>query len=190
MRTRSILAAGAALAWLGACAHPTPPAPLQRESAHQVEATVVAVQKAERIVSLRGPDGRTLTVEVGPQVRNFDQIQVGDRVIASYYEAVGFALKKPGEGDGGSDAGLIAGRAKPGDRPAAAVGHYAQTTVTIESVDRKTYTVTFRGEDGLTRAVPVVTPEGRAFASKLKPGDQVEISYEEAVAISVEPGKK
>jgi len=189
VHTRSILAAGAAIALLGGCAKPTPPAPFQRESAQQVEATVVGIQKAKRLVSLRGPEGRTLTVEAGPEVRNFDQIQVGDQVIASYYEAVGFTLKKPGESDGAPDAGLITGRAKPGARPAAAVGRYAKTTVTIESVDQKTYTVTFKGEDGLTRAVPVATPEGRAFASKLKPGDQVEITYEEAVAISVEPGR-
>jgi hypothetical protein len=189
MHTRSILAVGAASALLWGCAAPTPPAPLQRESAHQVEATVVGIQKEKRLVSLRGPEGRMLTVEAGPEVRNFDQIQVGDQVIASYYEAVGFALVKPGASDGASDAGLIAGRAKAGDRPAAAVGRFAKTTVTIESVDQKTYTVTFKGTDGLTRAVPVATPEGRAFASKLRPGDQVEITYEEAVAISVEPGR-
>jgi len=83
MKTRSILAAGAAAAMLWGCAKPTPPAPLQRESVQQVEATVVGIQKQKRLVSLRGPEGRTLTVEAGPEVRNFDQIQVGDQVIAS-----------------------------------------------------------------------------------------------------------
>ena len=43
MKTRSILAAAAAFAFLWGCAKPTPPAPLQRESAHQVQATVVDV---------------------------------------------------------------------------------------------------------------------------------------------------
>ncbi len=188
MHTRSILAAGAALALLSGCASPTPPAPLVIESAKRVEATVVGIQAEKRLVSLRGSDGHTLTVEAGPSVRNFDQIQVGDRVIAVYQEAIGFALQLP-DAAAAPEAGLIVGRAAPGQRPAAAAGRFLRTTVVIEAVDPKSHTVTFKGQDGLTRAVPVATPEGREFASRLRPGDRVDVTWEEAVAISVEPGK-
>jgi hypothetical protein len=41
----------------------------------------------------------------------------------------------------------------------------------------------------MVRAVPVMREDGREFAKKLKPGDRVVITYEEAVAIRVEPGK-
>jgi len=177
----------AAFSLLAACASDAP-APLQRESLRQVEATVVSVQKAERLVGLRGQDGRVVTVKAGPEVRNFDQIQVGDTVVTSYYEAIGFALRQTGAAaDSGVD--LVAGRAKPGERPGAAMGAVARTTVTIESVDAKSDTVIFRGEDGLVRAVPVRTDEGRAFARKLRPGDRVDITYTEALAIRVDPGR-
>jgi hypothetical protein len=189
MHPRSILAAGAAFALFSGCASPTPPAPLLIESAKRVEATVVAVQAEKRLVSLRGADGRTLTVEAGPSVRNFDQIRVGDRVIAIYQEAIGFALQSPDVAAAAPEAGLVVGRAAPGQRPAAAAGRFARTTVVIESVDPKSHTVTFKGQDGLARAVPVATPEGREFASRLRPGDRVDVTWEEAVAISVEPGK-
>jgi Cu/Ag efflux protein CusF len=188
MHPRTILAALPALALLAGCAKPTPPAPLQLESTRKVEATVVAVQKDKRLVSLRGEGGETVTVECGPSVRNFDQIRVGDQVIASYSEAIGFALAPPGDTGRVSDAGVVAGRAPAGERPAAALGRFAQTTVTIDSVDPKSHTVTFTGQDGMKRAIPVMTTEGRAFASKLRPGDRVEVTYQEAVAISVEPG--
>jgi NADPH:quinone reductase-like Zn-dependent oxidoreductase len=95
MHTRSILAAGAAFALLSGCASPTPPAPLQLQSTKRVEATVVGIQAEKRLVSLRGSEGSTVTVEAGPSVRNFDQIRVGDRVIAVYQEAIGFALQSP-----------------------------------------------------------------------------------------------
>ena len=189
MRTRSIFAAGAALALFAGCAKPTPPEPLQLENTKRVEATVVAIHKEDRLVSLRGRDGGTVTVEAGPSVRNFDQIQVGDQVIASYSEAIGFALAAPGAVQA-SDAGVVAGRAAPGDRPGAAMGRFARTSVVIDSVDPKSHTVTFTGQDGLKRAIPVMTPEGRAFASKLRPGDRVDVTYQEAIAISVEPGPK
>jgi Cu/Ag efflux protein CusF len=177
----------AVLVALLACASDSP-APLQRESLREVEATVVQVQKDERLVSLRGPEGETFTVEAGPEVRNFDQVQVGDKVVASYYEAVGFAVKEPGAVSPSGTA-ITAGRAEPGEKPGAAIGQYARTTVTIESVDRKSHTVTFKGEDGMTRAIPVRTEEGRAFVKKLKPGDRVEITYAEAVAVRVDPGR-
>jgi len=178
----------AAATLLAACAS-EPPAPIERKSVQKVEATVVEVQTAKRLVSLRRPDGQVVTVELGPEVRNFDQIHVGDKVIASYYEAIGFALMDPKEPTAPGEAAVVAGRALPGERPEAAVGGFVETTVTIESVDNKAHTVTFKGEDGLVRTVPVEKEDGRVFASKLKPGDRVVISYEEAIAISVEPGK-
>ncbi len=190
MQTRSILAAGAALALLSGCASPspTPPAPFMIESAKQVEATVVGIHAERRLLALRGAEGHSLTVEAGPSVRNFEQIQVGDRVVAVYQEAIGFALQSPGVA-AAPEAGLVVGRAAPGQRPAAVAGRFARTTVVIESIDPKSHTVTFKGQDGLTRAVPVATQEGREFASRLRPGDRVDVTWEEAVAISVEPGR-
>jgi len=180
--------ASAALTLLIACAS-APPAPIERENLQQVQATVVDVEKSKRLVSLRGPDGRVTTLELGPEVRNFDQIHVGDAVVATYYEAIGFALKDPKEADEPGAAGIVAGRAAPGERPEAAIGKFVETTVTIQSVDSEGNSVTFKGEDGLVRTVPVKREDGRAFAKKLKPGDRVVISYEEALAISVQPGK-
>ena len=177
----------AAFVLLAGCAS-KPPAPIQRETLREVAATVVGVQKAERLVSLRGPEGRVVTVEAGPEVRNFDQIQVGDQVVASYYEAIGFALQQPGAA-AESGVSVAAGRTKPGEKPGAVIGKVARTTVTIESVDGTSGTVTFRGEDGLVRAVPVKTDEGREFARKLAPGDRVDITYTEALAIRVDPGR-
>src|SRR5689334_10819583 len=50
-----------------------------------LNATVTAVDKADRVVTLRGDDGREQTIKCGPEVRNFDQIEVGDRVAAQYH---------------------------------------------------------------------------------------------------------
>jgi hypothetical protein len=61
--------------------------------------------------------------------------------------------------------------------------------VTIESVDTSFDTVTFRRPDGLVRTVAIQSPEGRKFIRTLKPGDEVEITYTEAVAVEVVPGK-
>ena len=59
----------------------------------------------------------------------------------------------------------------------------------ITAIDKKNHVVTFYGSDGLSRSVPVTRPEGQEFLSKLKVGDEVELMYTEAVAVSVEPAK-
>jgi hypothetical protein len=61
------------------------------------------------------------------------------------------------------------------------------TTVVIESVDRATSSVTFTGPAGMTRTVHVKDPEAQEFIAKLDQGDEVELVYTEAIAVSVEP---
>jgi len=45
----------------------------------EVTATVVAIDKATRTVTLKGPQ-RTVDVVAGDEVKNFDQIKVGDQI--------------------------------------------------------------------------------------------------------------
>jgi hypothetical protein len=69
------------------------------------------------------------------------------------------------------------------------VGTRSRQTVRITGVDTKNHVVSFYGSDGLARSVPVRSPQGQEFISKLKAGDEVEITYTEAVAVSVEASK-
>ena len=59
-----------------------------------VTAKVIAVDPAQRTVTLQSTSGKTRTIEVGDQVRNFDQIKVGDTVHAKYTQALALELKK------------------------------------------------------------------------------------------------
>jgi hypothetical protein len=54
-------------------------------------------------------------------------------------------------------------------------------------VDTSFNTVTFKRSDGMSRTVAIQTPEGQKFIRGLKKGDQVEITYTEAVAMEVKP---
>src|SRR5262245_16435413 len=63
--------------------------------AGQVKGTVAAVDKDAKTVTLKGPKGRTVTLDVqDPQ--KLEMIKVGDPVVATYMEAVAFEIKKPG----------------------------------------------------------------------------------------------
>ena len=61
--------------------------------------------------------------------------------------------------------------------------------MTIVSVDTNTNTVKFYGSDKQVRSITVKRPEAKAYIAKLKPNDEVIITYSEAVAIEVKPAQ-
>ena len=149
----------------------------------EVTASVEAVDAATRTVTLKGPEGRLLTVEAGQQVKNFDRIRVGDHVVARYQQAVSVELKKGGTAPVARVEGSMGGTAKPGTKPAAGVGHQISATADVIGVDPKTRTVTLRGPQ---RTIDVVVHDPEQF-KLVAVGDQVEAPYTEAVAVSVQP---
>jgi hypothetical protein len=58
-------------------------------------AVVETVDRQRREVLLRGPQGRLMTVRIGDEVRNFDRIRGGDRVVVRYRQAVAAAASRP-----------------------------------------------------------------------------------------------
>jgi hypothetical protein len=182
----------ASLALLAGACTSEPPKPVTIENTEEVSATVEAIDVNTRMISLQGTDGAKVTVQATPEVRNLAQVKVGDRVVARYYQALAAELRRRGDGTGETEAPVVeagSARAPNGGRPAGAVGTRSRQTVRITSVDTKNHVVSFYGSDGLARSVPVRTPQGQEFISKLKAGDEVEITYTEAVAVSVESSK-
>jgi hypothetical protein len=176
---------------LGACKS-TPPDPVNLESTQEVSATVQSIDVERRLLSLRDDTGEQVTVEVSPAVRNLDQVKPGDKVVARYYESLAAELVARGDGSGSTQAPVkdaVIGRAAPGAKPGVVMGTENRQTVRITKVDKKNNVVSFFGSDGLARSLPIKTPEGREFIGKLKEGDEVEVRYTEAVAVTVEPVK-
>lgn len=159
---------------------------MQREELQEVSATVVSVDQATRMLELKGDDGSTAAFQVGPEVKNFPQIRAGDKVVVSYYRGIAAELQPKGTPLSKKvDTIDLATSAAPGTKPGAGVGTATTATVVIEKVDTKANTVSFMRPDGVSRTLPVKSPEGQEFIRKLKKGDQVEVLYAEAVAIEV-----
>ncbi len=152
------------------------------ENVVTVTATVEAVDLAERVVTLRWPDGEVRDVAVDETVKNLPQVDVGDEVVVSYYESIAAQIVKPGTGEGAAVQQAVMG-AKPGEKPAGAVVQQTTVTATIEAIDRVNQKATLRGPEGKSVEVKVKNP---AHLERVKVGDEVMITYTEALAISVE----
>jgi Cu/Ag efflux protein CusF len=152
----------------------------------KVTATVTAIDPATRAVTVKGPQGNEMTAILGPDVKNFAQINVGDQITMEYVEAVTLELKKGSTAPvARSDKGGEVA-AKPGERPAGAAGRQVTITAEVIDLDPNTQTVTLRGPE---RTVELKVSDPEQF-NRVAKGDRVEATYTEALAIAVEAAKK
>ena len=155
--------------------------------AAKITAQVVGIDKATRTVVLKGPEGNVVDVVAGDEVRNFDQIKLGDLVVVRYAEALTLELRKTKTGAGSVSVNEGAALAEPGERPAAAGARQISAIATVIAVDQKKSTITLKGPRGNVVTLNVHNPDQFKVVKK---GDQVEVTYTEALALSVEPRRQ
>lgn len=163
-------------------------APVTFSDVVDLAATVTAIDRDDRQIALSGPQGAEVTVTAGPEVRNFAQLEVGDTIRLHYeldYVAEKLAPEDVPELAAAAAAGAI--RAEEGERPGGAIGSIESTVVLVESIGPGGRTATFFTPDGALQAIVVRREEGRAFARELVPGDLVQLTVAEAVALYAEP---
>lgn len=145
---------------------------------------VVAIDPAARIVRLKRANGEMLDIVAGPEIKNFDQIKVGDNVVSRHMLALVMELVKGGNGIRERVESNDSGSAKPGEKPEAYAAKKIAFVANVQSVDKKKKIVTLRGASDNTTILKINDP---AQLKLIKKGDQIEGVYAEAVSISVEP---
>jgi Cu/Ag efflux protein CusF len=148
--------------------------------------TITKIDAASRAVTVKGAKGHEVTIICGPEVKNFDQMKVGDQVDVEYVEALTLELKKGSTAVVSRTSTDAMGTAKPGQMPAMVAGR--QTTIVAEVVglDAATQTVTLKGPN---RTVDLTLHDPAQF-KRVSMGDKVEAVFTEAAAISVRPAAK
>lgn len=148
--------------------------------------TVEKVDAETREVTLRREDGSLVTIVAGEDVRNFDQIRVGDIVETEVTGTLAIALesahtktRQRRDVYGGS-------RAPLGAKPGAQTIHTVEVLATVEDVDPETREVTVKGP----RRTVVLEVAEDVDLSTIKKGDNVRAVYIETMSIRVRaPGK-
>lgn len=161
--------------------------PGKYHAAHEVKASalVTAVDPATRTLSLKLADGTVYDMAASDEVKNFDQIKVGDHVNVSYMRALSLELRKPGSTKQNADNSAVE-RSKPGEKPGGTVGRHVSVVADVIDVDPKHKTITVKGPKGNVVVLDVENPEQFKVVKK---GDQIDVDYVEAVAIHVTKAK-
>jgi Cu/Ag efflux protein CusF len=169
---------------------PAPAAPVSGtvgENQVTATATVKAIDLKTRHVTLQRADGSLVKFVAGDEVRNLPQVKVGDQVTVTYYESLAYEVRKAGEGGPVAAVASGAARAPLGEKPAGLVGQATTVTATIAAIDKAAPTVTLRGPNGELSTFKVRDPQK---LERVSVGDLVDITYTEALAISVDTPKK
>jgi hypothetical protein len=148
-----------------------------------VTATVEAINTGEREVTVKKADGDHEVFYVPADVKRFDSLKVGDTITAKYYENIVLRMKPAGEKDVNDDSrGAVPGAAGT----AGTASHQRTITATITAIDPAVPSITFSGPNGWKYSTRVQDKEALA---KVKVGDKVDITWTEAMVVSLEPGK-
>ena len=83
----------------------TAPGKLGVSETVKMTATVVLIDMGSRDLVLIDSQGKMHKVNVSDQVRNLDQVKVGDKVTAEYTEAISLRLKKRGTAESACECG-------------------------------------------------------------------------------------
>ena len=157
----------------------------EEENLQKMTGVVEAVNAENRIVTIRslGRD-EVMVMEVGDDVRNLDQVKVGDRVVTEFQEAIAVDLKKGGGLEQGAGVEASASRAEPGSKPSGSMSETTTLVATIVGIDPDEPSVTLQGPEGNVVEVLVQDPKK---LKKVDLGDNVVITFKRALAISVQP---
>jgi Cu/Ag efflux protein CusF len=147
--------------------------------------TIEAIDSSSRIVTLKDTEGNLEDIYCGPDVTRFDALKVGDKVTFRYYESVASAIRRPGTAPRPTESAGIT--RTPGDRPGGTVAAQVTATVTIQAIDPKVPSVTVKSDKGRVLSFRVQDAKN---LEGYKVGDTVEVTYTQALAVSVEPAKK
>ena len=128
-----------------------------------VTATVEAIERGTREVTVKKPDGTYDVFHVPEEIKRFDTLKIGDKITAKYYENLVLRLQAPGETSVDTASGA-----------------------TITEINAKVPSITFSGPNGWKYSSRV---EDTKALAKVKVGDKVNITWTTALVVSLDDVK-
>ncbi|KAA9132775.1 hypothetical protein F3N42_06080 [Marinihelvus fidelis] len=149
-----------------------------------LEAEVAAIDHDTREVTLTGEAGESFSFVASDDVRNLDQVHVGDVVVAQMYEEISIEVfpnpdgLEPGYGDM-----TVEGRAEEGEAPGGMSVGTTVITAVVEDIDLEAGTYSLRGPEGNVGTFEAADP---ANLERAEVGDLVVMTVILAAGVLVE----
>jgi hypothetical protein len=146
-------------------------------------ATVVKIDSAKRVVTLKKEDGSMQSYVLGDDVKNFNQIKVGDVVNSSVIESVAVFVRKSNEQPDATVSKSISVAPK-GDKPGIVMTDTFEVVARVTAIDLDKGLITINSADGATKTFPI--DKSVKNFKNIKAGDDVILNVTVAMIIAVE----
>ncbi len=134
-------------------------------------AKVSSVDANARTITLVGADGAWSAIKMGPEVRNFPQMQAGDEIKLAVEQVTNIRVVHPNDGTPIPVEVVTVDTTPLGAKPGAVVSDRREFAATITKIVPDTRTLTLQGPAG--NSVTFAIPGDQADFGKLKAGDHI-----------------
>ena len=180
-----LICAGATFA--AEASNPAPPPPkhgggIQQGTVVTIHGKIVSVDRAKKLVTLKGPDGNVVTIKVlNPY--NLAAAHPGDPFVARFKDTVSIRRKRPGEVLAAMSVQEGVTTAAPGATPGGTIHSKRRVVVTVSAIDLKEKSITIKNPDGSEETVAVTNP---GLLKKVKEGDELVVTSKQNIAKSLD----
>jgi hypothetical protein len=152
----------------------------------EVKATIEAIDSKKRVLTLRGTQGRAITLRADRAVKNFEQLKKGDGILVDFVESVAIFIRPAKAPQSSAEARLVT-IAPKGAKIGALLAETFALTAIVESLDIKARQMTVKEPHGDRWILPV----DKSFKNldRFRKGEEVVLRVTEAIAINVEKRK-
>lgn len=146
-------------------------------------AVVKAIDQETRVVTLQKNDGEEITFTASDEVRNLEQVSVGDILVAEYVETISIEVMANQGSEAAAVGAAAMARSEKGEMPGFAAMDTTVVTATVEEINLEKNTFKLKEADGTINEYAARNPDNLRRA---KVGDLVVTTVSTAVAIAVE----
>ncbi|BEI39013.1 hypothetical protein PHIN8_09570 [Polynucleobacter sp. HIN8] len=147
-----------------------------------VDAVVTKVDSKTRTVTLKDKDGTVTNFVAGPEIKNFPQIKVGDRLTVTHELAVVIELLKVNNQGIRSEVQTTSQTSAPlGSKPASVISNTTTIIATVIGIDRQKLTISVKGPKGKPDIYRI---KNAALLKDIAVNDEVKIVLYDAMAAS------
>jgi hypothetical protein len=148
-------------------------------------AVIQSVDVATRHLTLKRPTGETVTISVPAEVRNFENLQPGDSIHATYYRETEITISQGAEPLPKDTATVFTARAPQGGLPGGVVANRLVVSGAVVGIDKaRNLLKVVSPKGGEVHEMEVRDPRGRELLGQMKVGDKVTASVSESLLIA------
>lgn len=162
-------------------AQTTPNSPAYSGRTLTVRGEIESVDRQMRTITIKDKEGRISMLRAAPEMRNFEDLAKGAKVVVRYSEAVLLSIGRSGVPPQ-AQTSTSAGTSTNGAPPQMQGVKHTQVTATITEIDPLAQSIRLAAPNGEELRMRV---REKADMTGLQKGDEVTVSYIEAFALAV-----